>query len=56
MKKSAERRSIMDKFPNIEKLAAYFDGNLPQDEMLQISKMAEERYISRDTEEIFSRT
>lgn len=34
----------MDKqtFPSIEKLAAYFDCNLPENEMLQISKQAEE--------------
>lgn len=30
----------MDKFPSIEKLAAYFDGNLPEDEIRQIDRMA----------------
>lgn len=30
----------MGKFPSIEKLAAFFDGNLPADEMQQITRLA----------------
>ena len=46
----------MDEFPSIEKLAAYFDGNLPRDEMLQISKMADEDGLLHQLMDDYSQT
>lgn len=55
-KKYVERRNTMDKhtFPSIEKLAAYFDGNLPREEMLQISQLAENNESFRQVVEDIS--